>query len=360
MNLQYTISNREEFFGNGVHKNGNAVAQVVMNFLYNVFVPVMEDYFWVYDIDHNIKHPILLTVDRGKSKDDLSIRQANYFSDVMHKIHTEAKKHVLYGCYISHASFQALENKYWINKQGDYMTKEEVSLIKGKYGELFFKEGAVLLMNSQRKLFLEQSQKGSFTSYDRIKICYQVVGKNLEIAWENNTTGLIRIYRLDGSGFTYECTDGAMIGDSHFKSGKIFDYNLTPEKTYYYTVVLRWKKGTLLETNWYNTALCRFSVMIPEENQVEEENTPLKEYRRSKEFELAKKKVDKEFRVDEEIDDLTVDMEKRKRLAKARNQFAQEFLSGKDASQLNEKDRQMYNELLELIDFQIRQFTIRR
>lgn len=359
LSLMYGIRDVDEYFRTDMHANSVSVRFMVGTFIQDVLWKVMDDYFWVYSFGHNLDHPILFKIVRGEKKNDISIRQTNYFSDAVKEVHEEAKKHLFRGCYIHQANLIALPIGQWINKKGDYMTDKEVALVKEKYGELFFEEGATLVLNREKNRFIEQIQKGSFSSYYGIKVSYRVVGSNVEISWENNNTGAIRVYRLEDDGFSYDCTAGSMIGDSNFKKGQVFDYNLSTEKTYYYTVVLHWlQTGFLVESAWNDTPLCRFSIVIP--NDKTKDDTPLQDYIKSKEFDLAKKKVDKEFRVSEEMDTLEVDIAKRKRLADARNKFAQEFLDGKEESQLNEDERQMYNELMELIDFQIKRVSLRR
>ena len=201
---------------------------------------------------------------------------------------------------------------------------------------------------------------------NQIEIRTVEIDKGLFIKWENKRSdkGNIQIFRRNGSfskDLFSESENGILVINSHMREGETIDY-LDENLSYYYTVNYKYPVVDIVTSlfvggkdNLYDH-IARFSARLSKLKN----KSQLTEYLEEKSFEAAKKKIDNEFTVDEEIDALKVDMEKRKRLAKARDQFAKEFLDGKDPGQLDEEDRKMYHELMELIDFQIKQFTIRK
>ncbi len=362
--LQYTIKDRDKFIGEGAHRDSEAVSQIIDHFICNVLTPEMADYCWIYNINHSASYPILYKLKRGKTKDDISLTQSNYFTDLLPQIITEAKRHVFSGCYISYARVMPLDSDYWINKEGGDMTKDEVSLLRSQYDNMELEELSVLYFKNKQKEMIEASHEGSFSPYKGTIITYKVDAGNLKIAWTGlDVSGRLKIIRADDKGLPTDPRSGVMIADSKYKNGQIIDYNIPRGRPIHYSVIRECFEGDQVKFS----ALARFSVMLAEEQKKEEEkkekeedNTPLKEYIKTKAFETAKKKIDIEFKVNEEIDAFKVDMEKRRRLAKARDQFAREFLDGKELDQLTEADKKMYEELMILIDFQIRQFTTRK
>jgi len=357
LSFQYTIKDRKAFIASGAYDNTSSLGAMVVDYLHATLNPIiLDDYFYIYKYIESPFVAFYKAIRDTKSK-IVAVEPAALNIDIAPAADQMAADNLLCGCFVKLGTFDALEKKDWIYQEA-YMTADEVQKVWDNFDSAKLYELAYLSLEEIKQRSMKQQ---TFRSHAGKTIKAELLGNNLKIFWKDpqqSLKGKTKIYREEG-GFSPVLESGVMIADSAYYNGEAWDYKLTPDKPYYYTVIDSWEQRDSDGRQEHKTnELCRFSVIADTTTSKTDEQ--IEEYKEQKRLEAGKKKIDNHFMVDDDMNALKVDVEKRKRLLKARDQFANDLLDGKQPDEFNEVEQRTYEEFLELIDFQIKQFTMRR
>lgn len=354
ISLQYDILDQAAFIKSEMY-NRASVSVMVIEYLQKKLNPLLADYFWLYG---NYASPAMKFYQavRDSKGDIATVKPLEFPGDITKKAEALSEIDLTRGCRVNFLTLQFLSKEDWKSKE-TYMRPEEIELVWDNFEEAKLEE----LLNAYlaQKTWLS-IQTQSFRNNDGKTVTAELINNNLKITWrdpKHSLQGRTKIYRTEG-GFKKDFESGLLIADSKYYNGEAWDYNLDLGKSYYYTVIDGWisqerVEGTIKDV-YHTDDLCRFSISASQKP----EKTPLQIYREEQEFEAAKAKEDLKQKMEVEIAALNYDMEKRNRLTKVRDQFAKGFLDGRSLADLSKDEKNMYDELLKVIDFQIRRITM--